>query len=253
ARHATGAAFLYLISWNAGGASRVASMAPYHRYPNPRHRGLEPRRPMAVVGGVFLQRSLHRHECTTSSLTLSSQWQLNQPARKSSSGTSLPCLSIKAAAMHGRHARQPARAVTELARSTGAAQLGALTSMYQPTNTASAHTITPAQYQPRSASSLIGSSSLFPEGIIHPFFARLRGVLREVSPRAHRGAWVIGTDALLNKETTMISRRTFLGSAAVLASAAAVRRVAVAVVPARWENVRARDFDGAPSNPVQDN
>src|SRR5262249_60627695 len=204
-----------------------------------------------VVVGFFSRRPPRRHECTTSSLTLSSQWQLNQPACKSSSVTSLPCLSIKAAAMHGRHARQPARAVTELARSTGAAQLGALTSMYQPTNTASAHTITPAQYQPRSASSLIGSSSLFPEGIIHPFFARLRGVMREVSPRAHRGAWVIGTDALLNKETTMISRRTFLGSAAVLASAAAVRRVAGAVGPARGGKVHPRAFEWPPSNPVQ--
>jgi hypothetical protein len=40
-----------------------------------------------------------------------------------------------------------------------------LTSMYQTTHRANANTITPAQYQPRSASSLIGSSSLFREGL----------------------------------------------------------------------------------------
>src|SRR2546421_10579360 len=52
-------------------------------------------------------------------------------------------------------------------RSTGG-QLSSgyvLTSMYQTTHRANADTITPAQYQPRSASSLIGSSSLFREGL----------------------------------------------------------------------------------------
>jgi len=42
------------------------------------------------------------------------------------------------------------------------------TCMYQATNTATANTITPAQYQPRSASSLIGTPPFFPGGIIHP-------------------------------------------------------------------------------------
>src|SRR6266487_1611872 len=37
--------------------------------------------------------------------------------------------------------------------------------MYQTTHRANAATITPAQYQPRSVSSLIGSSSVFREGL----------------------------------------------------------------------------------------
>jgi hypothetical protein len=40
-----------------------------------------------------------------------------------------------------------------------------LTSRYQTTHRANADTITPAQYQLRSVSSLIGSSSLFREGL----------------------------------------------------------------------------------------
>ena len=72
---------------------------------------------------------------------------------------------------------------------------GTYASMYQATNTANANTITPAQYQAMNTSSLIGRSSLLPGGL-YTHSSRLRGVMREVSPRAHRGAWVIGTEAL---------------------------------------------------------
>ena len=51
------------------------------------------------------------------------------------------------------------------------AQATYFTSMYQATHRANADAITPAQYQPRSVSSLIGSSSLFRE-TIHPFLAQ---------------------------------------------------------------------------------
>src|SRR6516162_8899804 len=50
--------------------------------------------------------------------------------------------------------------------------------MYQMTHRTNADTITPAQYQPRSASSLIGSSSLFRDGLYTRslgVFAILRG------------------------------------------------------------------------------
>jgi hypothetical protein len=46
--------------------------------------------------------------------------------------------------------------------------------MYQTTHKANANTITPAQYQPRSASSLIGSPSLFREGLYTHSAARGR-------------------------------------------------------------------------------
>ena len=68
--------------------------------------------------------------------------------------------------------------------------------MYQATNTANANTITPAQYQPTNTSSLMLEDSSLLLGGLYTHSSRLRGVMREVSPRAHRGAWVIGTEAL---------------------------------------------------------
>src|SRR5204863_9406103 len=50
----------------------------------------------------------------------------------------------------------------------GSSAQGTLASMYQATNTANANTITPSQYQPRSASSSFEASPFSREGTIQP-------------------------------------------------------------------------------------
>jgi hypothetical protein len=87
------------------------------------------------------------------------------------------------------------------ARSTtgSSAQATFLTSIYQTTHRANADTITPAQYQRRSASSLIGSSSLFRGGLYThslsgwPPRTRISGKTSSIAPARINGAALFET------------------------------------------------------------